>query len=415
MEEDQELRFVCKLCNKKYPSGKSLGGHMRSHVLANSSESDEKTDHIINNSSNKLSRFELGGGGGGGGGGNSNSGYVLRENPKKSWRAKDSPIANNINGNQHQQQHQQQQDKLMVCRQCGKGFQSLKALCGHMACHSDRERGSKDDDSSWNTENHQKMVTDSHSDTESDALSRRSSQMTRYYNNCSSSSEIDHEQEELALCLMMLSRESGKWVNMNSSHLVDSSISDHNNSDSVVSETKSYSNRTRILSDNSDSGYFMNEPETETDQKMESGYEIEKKKTVSLTDHREFQLQTKNSSPKKKKTASLSVNVDGSKNVFKRSKHHYNQHHHSNNTNSDDLERPVKSSKKMKGHVCPICNRVFKSGQALGGHKRSHFLVGASQERNHHHHHSRTTVLMKQEESESHDFLDLNLPPPTEE
>lgn len=29
---------------------------------------------------------------------------------------------------------------------------------------------------------------------------------------------------------------------------------------------------------------------------------------------------------------------------------------------------------KQRVHACPFCDRVFESGQALGGHKRSHFL-----------------------------------------
>ena len=33
-----------------------------------------------------------------------------------------------------------------------------------------------------------------------------------------------------------------------------------------------------------------------------------------------------------------------------------------------------RKSKKVKGHKCPYCPRVFKSGQALGGHKRSHMM-----------------------------------------
>ncbi|XP_057543443.1 zinc finger protein ZAT1-like [Amaranthus tricolor] len=33
-------------------------------------------------------------------------------------------------------------------------------------------------------------------------------------------------------------------------------------------------------------------------------------------------------------------------------------------------------SRKAKGHKCPFCNRVFRSGQALGGHKRSHLMRG---------------------------------------
>ncbi|CAO2828320.1 unnamed protein product [Amaranthus hypochondriacus] len=37
MEElgnQEDLKHVCKLCSKKFRCGKSLGGHMRSHVMA---------------------------------------------------------------------------------------------------------------------------------------------------------------------------------------------------------------------------------------------------------------------------------------------------------------------------------------------------------------------------------------------
>ena len=63
------------------------------------------------------------------------------------------------------------------------------------------------------------------------------------------------------------------------------------------------------------------------------------------------------------------------------------------------------AKKKSKGHECPICFRVFKSGQALGGHKRSHFLG------NHEH---RTLVIQQQHQvaHEMHTLIDLNLPAP---
>ncbi|KAG8391606.1 hypothetical protein BUALT_Bualt01G0204900 [Buddleja alternifolia] len=37
---------------------------------------------------------------------------------------------------------------------------------------------------------------------------------------------------------------------------------------------------------------------------------------------------------------------------------------------------PPPSPPVEKVHECPFCNRVFASGQALGGHKRSHFIGG---------------------------------------
>ncbi|ESQ44021.1 hypothetical protein EUTSA_v10006508mg [Eutrema salsugineum] len=58
-------------------------------------------------------------------------------------------------------------------------------------------------------------------------------------------------------------------------------------------------------------------------------------------------------------------------------------------------------------HECPICLRVFASGQALGGHKRSHGIGNLSV--NYHHHQGHRIESVKQR------LIDLNLPAPTEE
>ena len=120
---------------------------MRTHGTSNSSESDEKFEpNVIKISSLKdFSKFELGG----------QSGYGLRENPKKTWRL----VGSKVNSKQDQ-----------ICKQCGKGFQSLKALCGHMACHSERERVLKDDHS-WTGEN------DSDTEAEAPRRSKRAASM----------------------------------------------------------------------------------------------------------------------------------------------------------------------------------------------------------------------------------------------
>ncbi|KAF2552371.1 hypothetical protein F2Q68_00035188 [Brassica cretica] len=42
MEQCIEKRFVCKFCNKRFACGKSLGGHIRTHMSnKNSADSDE--------------------------------------------------------------------------------------------------------------------------------------------------------------------------------------------------------------------------------------------------------------------------------------------------------------------------------------------------------------------------------------
>nr|BAA19926.1 PEThy; ZPT4-2 [Petunia x hybrida] len=235
MEEGQDLKYFCKLCNKRYPCGKSFGGHMRSHVLANSAKLEEKVEFKqkkvpswtnggkIHKRDHK-SKFEHG----------EHSGYGLRDNPKKTWRISDSrsPLPRDN-----------------VCQQCGKVFQSLKALCGHMACHSGKDRGMKDDNS-WTSET-KNLVMDSNSDTEAEEPRLRSKSNSKRYNRLiaksssfcfvnnksvsSSVSEIDdQEQEEVAKCLMMLSMDT--WICNGVNSIVESS--DNN---SVVLETKSSS------------------------------------------------------------------------------------------------------------------------------------------------------------------------------
>lgn len=64
--------------------------------------------------------------------------------------------------------------------------------------------------------------------------------------------------------------------------------------------------------------------------------------------------------------------------------------------------------KKNKGHECPICFRMFKSGQALGGHKRSHFLNSSGDR-------YRYMAAMEDEGPTYTDMIDLNLPAPEED
>ncbi|KAL6981725.1 hypothetical protein U1Q18_023347, partial [Sarracenia purpurea var. burkii] len=55
-----------------------------------------------------------------------------------------------------------------------------------------------------------------------------------------------------------------------------------------------------------------------------------------------------------------------------------------------------------KIHECPVCYRVFSSGQALGGHKRSH-LTGSA------------TITTKPPLKSGESFIDLNLPAPIDD
>ncbi|KAL1198368.1 Zinc finger protein ZAT9 [Cardamine amara subsp. amara] len=439
MEQYKERKFVCKYCSKRFPCGKSLGGHIRTHMNENSLDSDE-------DESNKLKIDENGG----------QSSYGLRENPKKNKRFVD-----------HRQmmalKQQQQQQQLLYCRECGKGFVSSKALCGHMACHSERE----------------KIVMDSQSDTEasSSPIRRRSKRalvkhhhhnkagfvvdggiMDQFNSTSSDASEIEPEQEEMALSLMMLSRDSS--FKKGHSH---SESSDNN---SVILETKSSTGEQLKMknvedlckennlgvdiiydSDNSDSGYFRNGPK-----KLDSDVSVDgffKNKSVmgfgsgfnsSLTKqdkslNRYGGSGSGSGSKSGSGRSSTKYDLRKSKRSFpcygrKKIKYEltesvYDSGEHSLETDScADTNRSIKihsnnkapsppmvkkangAKKKSKGHECPICFRVFKSGQALGGHKRSHFI--GNQEH-------RTLVIQHQVAHEMHTLIDLNLPAPIDE
>ncbi|XP_049399901.1 uncharacterized protein LOC125863985 [Solanum stenotomum] len=563
MEGDQDLKFVCKWCNKKYPCGKSLGGHIKSHAVDEKFETAKlKKMESWNISSGKNQSSGI------------PSGYVLRENPKKTWRVEadsnlycsDSPKIMTHNPTFEESDMQLNTAPLpqeRVCQQCGKCFPSMKALCGHMACHSEKDKGSlkydddDDDDNSWTSSDH------SHSDTEAGELISQSyrSKTTKRYNKivvksnnyyCSSSVfEIDQvqEQEELAKCLIMLSRDSRSWNGVNS--LVETS--DNN---SAILETKPSSSDLRnnarkngvkrvynqdeklrmkkegdritkvdmleaeTQSENSDSDYYLGQNgNVESDGSVErfvgngkgkwstskmsfqawlDEHRMDEKKGIRrikqyitesskdlgkkferdgyglasnsyiceskkrMTD-RYNDLEIRNDSKKMKfgvkspegykndihktrkyeclncKKVFSSYQALGGHRPCHKKVHDYSESTYETGENSvgadhndpkctkigkyrdvfrnkkqvvpsQDLpyepEKKIKP-KKSKGHKCPFCYRMFKSGQALGGHKRSHFINGGDQEN-----FNQQSSAVK---SEVADLLDLNLPAPVDE
>nr|XP_016497121.1 PREDICTED: uncharacterized protein LOC107815986 [Nicotiana tabacum] len=85
--EDQEQKHAYKLCNKSFPCGRSLGGHMRSHFI---NSADEK--------------------------------HTKKKISKLAESSEDTLLTN--------------QNK--ICKECSKSFSCWKALFGHMKCRSTR-------------------------------------------------------------------------------------------------------------------------------------------------------------------------------------------------------------------------------------------------------------------------------------
>ncbi|XP_043723554.1 uncharacterized protein LOC122670662 isoform X2 [Telopea speciosissima] len=526
MEEYQELKHVCKFCRKSFPCGRSLGGHMRSHVTMNSADTDEK-----------LSKRNSASASANGGSKNSNSfvgfeagvhaGYGLRENPKKTWRLSD-PNDDMI-----------RQDK--TCKECGKEFQSWKALFGHMRCHSEKEKervsNNSLEDDSWTGEN-QKLVMDSQSDNEGAAPRRRRRSRRMRNKNATSVLEIEQEQEEVAMCLMMLSRDVGQWGGLDF-------VAESSDTNSVVLEARTRSSALykripgkggrdlacddgdetlqslkmkkprdkKLESVISNSGFFRgglkkvesevsvdgllrnDEVEAELGKDFSSNRKNYRKKSKldyseaelgkdcieeSGMDRTDSELGKYTSSKRSKNEvyytefggdSSKKMRYDTShseicRETQRRSRfqcttcnktfHSYqalgghrashkkvkgcftSRIESSENSIETDVspdptadsklnktcsnETPIEEqeqdgvaiaetsngSKKSKGHECPICFKVFASGQALGGHKRSHLLGGSESGVN-------QTIVIQKQLPEVRDLLDLNLPAPIEE
>ncbi|KAK4780853.1 hypothetical protein SAY87_016959 [Trapa incisa] len=429
MNKDQKMmRGTAKsFCSKRHSHGKSFTGHLRAHKIGinSSMENFSKVCEDIKNGRGYFS-FEDGG----------SSGYGLRK--KKSRRRLVDSVSPALHGH----------GCSNVCKECGKGFQSLKALCGHMACHSEKASGwsSEDEDISDQIVEGNKVFR---SVTESDQC------------NGYSSSETEQEQEELAKCLMMLSRD-------------DRRVQAPNLYDSLVLESKS--SPIHVMARGSDTGGvnsasgFMENMEMEklhktrlkaseilaNSHKSNAGYlkikvpaEPRRAKDISnavhsgkkygiRTEHMQESPARKNNpdNPKSprdgiscaggheytltnakqmhqcdicsklfnshkalrghKSAASCYRKVELSRLPQSNTKVH---NHQSSRNLSLDWKKTL-GTKKSYRHECPICSRVFKSGQALGGHKRSHFL-GSSEIR---------SMAIGSEVDKVHNLMDLNLP-----
>lgn len=412
--------------------------------------------------------------------------YELRENPKKT---------NKFSKSSNDDEDSLFKDK--ICKECGKSFQSWKALFGHMKCHSVNGRTiSGVEEDSWNGSNdHLKPDLDSESDNEglNPCRRKRSDRMIKRYNTSSSLStiaanvspcisEIDQqEQEEVAISLIMLSRDLSVMNSVldqsseNNSNFLESNKITLPNTKKSKSDEETFGFKTPVIpinglkmSKSHVSAYgFLEKKNLDNESEVNSP-----KKLIKNSGSEKFEIDSNN---KKKKLSKrkcidsydpqLSVPEDFQEKVtysgtsdyeFCEKKRRFQcTHCHKafssyqalgghrashkkfkgcctpNSENKLDTDQilpnqtangelaidifAVKSESEVgfkimsKDHKCPICFKVFASGQALGGHKRSHLI---REEKT-----SPTIAIEKQEPITAgiRDILDLNLPAPVEE
>ncbi|OWM90389.1 zinc finger protein ZAT4-like [Punica granatum] len=462
-DESEEVKHECKLCSKSFPCGRSLGGHMKSHLKDSAA---------------------------------AGYGYGLRKNPKKmGWRASEFTGGDDPSS------------VPPCCRECGRKFGSWKGLFGHMmkrhlVNNSDRLKEDEEEEEGFDCLNSQfwgrdssNTVTDSQSSDNQAGFPNRKkrSQQRKRHNttkvlNSSSSSDhvadIEQELEEVAVCLMMLSRD---FFNGSSgTGIIDSSMVDSSDNNSVsvflkdptrnenkdchsppkgsnarteLSVSWNFKNQSKVNQEDIISQSGIENPESGKNLDGMDKNQVKPCKVRSSTSKRKFSDVSDDSRPRKSSSKRL-LAPDGSEEggngdldkginsrfecntcnkIFQsyqalgghRASHRKAKAGSGSKDNSIETEQSPpgevitaegteietanpsskrKRKKEAKGdeHECPVCLRVFPSGQALGGHKRSHMPEAKNSQ-------TRLPAIPKPAAHKVRDFLDLNLPAPLEE
>ncbi|XP_059657558.1 zinc finger protein ZAT9-like [Cornus florida] len=308
-------RHKCKICTRSFSNGRALGGHMRSHLTLLTvppkikqhhhqlSGCTESASFLVSSSEEEERESE-----------DKSLAYGLRENPKKSFRVVDPEFL----------------DAGLVVQDRESETESTR--------NPTRQRSKRT----------RKAGVEENQELEKPKLKKvkpSSTESMAEVEPVSSVSDTSPE-EDVALCLMMLSRDS--WS------------SDHDSGELKPSQ----------------------KPASQEPSQGLGRYQCE-------TCNRVFKS-------------------------FQALGGHRTSHKKAKNGESGAVRRVGSSNVDQKVHECPFCGKVFGSGQALGGHKRSHFL-GSS---------SITTAKFGDslvvDTSNSTNFgdsnlIDLNLPAPMEE
>ncbi|XP_060191757.1 zinc finger protein ZAT1-like [Lycium barbarum] len=434
MEETQEQKYMCKFCDKSCNSSRSLGGHMRGHLALisaakkqkdskmGSEEEEEVANHTLENfsiSDGSMSQEKDNDININDGEDVDSIGYGLRENPRKSWRVsdlkrwslkttnlckecgKEFPSMKALAG--HLRTHSKKgTEKSHICEKCGKGFASMRALFGHMKVHSKRSRVEFDHQDS---ESKQSL---SDFDTVICPIRKKRSKI-KYNANPSFSglnepssaiSEVD-EMLEAAKCLMMLASGVRDWDEY-------ISISENAKSENVILDSETFHcangifdgyEKTYEIDEFSDRLMLINAEITKVCYSTEVQFENDPSTSVVMGDfsflnscsfknagvdfHPETNLLVSDVVSSQLESIDDSSVELGTIGVIRKS------------------TEPIKSS---KDHKCPICFKVFPSGQSLGGHKRAHY-TGFTESR------TKETVVKKLEDlADNHKSFDLNEP-----
>ncbi|CAN4125889.1 unnamed protein product [Withania somnifera] len=386
VDEEQKPNFkhYCRVCKKGFMCGRALGGHMRAHGIG-----DESANYVDDDDEDETSDWEDKHGGS-----DHKRMYQLRANPNKLKSSK-------------------------VCENCGKEFLSWKSFLEHgKYCGSD---GADDDDHS--------LVSSPGSDGEEyniggtkgygwskrkRSLRTKVGTFTSPYNNTYSS-----EQEDLLLA---------KWLIDLANARVDPSAVEPE--ESCASASNDEERRNRVMAYLCTSGLMNRDRDLEHPRKSTDFFMVPSLDKAKGASRGLFECKACNkvfkshqalgghrASHKKVKGcyAAKQDQLDDNDVIT----HGDNYFEGSNSSSYYQIEQGSSltgaSKRKSKVHECSICHRVFSTGQALGGHKRCHWITSNSQGSSiftpKFHFHNPLEKINERSTLEKQDPLDLNIPP----
>ncbi|CAI9758687.1 unnamed protein product [Fraxinus pennsylvanica] len=416
MEEVRQQRHVCKICSKSCVSGKSLGGHMRIHSTLISAmkkaaevEFDSKMDlegaddqeiqeGSFQNSKNQSNSTYLDqekikncGTNMGLGDDDPKTSYELRDNPKKSWKTFDGkhgdtprdgtckecgkvfPSLRALSGHMRCHSIKKSVANQNHCKECGKGFDSMRALFGHMKSHSNKSRRGTDELGNLCP------------------LRRKRSRILYKTDPTPSSSGVEFgEVEEVALCLIMLSRGVKNWDRSNA-------VTESTGNDSAYFRDESVCKDKEIdMNDGGDSSFDvdkvckMDKLVGKLDPRiLGSGIAFSEKYlpcsdylNLGFSGEDEMKVDSEISDDSVLKSSCCDKTIvdghDSKMSIDFDEKFGLKMLGSTSSVEVDTCPSAIaEANSKIECNViasfqCPTCSRIFSSGQALGGHKRAH-------------------------------------------
>ncbi|XP_022769668.1 zinc finger protein ZAT9-like [Durio zibethinus] len=342
-------KHKCKLCLKSFANGRALGGHMRSHMLnlpippkveekerpkvapkqlREESEAASASASYLSSSSEEEGEEK-------------GQFYGLRENPKRSIRLVDPEFVDAGSVVLQDRESETESSKNPTRRRSKRAWKILE----HHQYHQQQQQRQEQQEDTKKLKVNTKQLCMTESWAEPETVSSISDTTT---------------EEDVAFCLMMLSRDQMK----------------------------------------SKARQDEEEEETEIEKSMEETDESEeyfKLSKVNRTTRGKYRCETCN------KVFKSYQALGGHRASHKKIKAHSPATHE---TELEPENMGTCSMTEKKRHECPVCFRVFSSGQALGGHKRSHVTGQVV---------ATTQTHDKSSKKLGDNLIDLNLPAPMDE